>query len=57
MTASAVPILTTHTQPASMVMYARARTPQDMDGTLTLIFGISETSGDINTIILPFVYL
>ena len=29
----------------------------DMDGTLTLIFGKSETSGDINTIISPFVYL
>ena len=28
-----------------------------MDGWLTLIFGKSETSGDINTIISPFVYL
>ena len=28
-----------------------------MDGTLTLIFCKSETSEDINTIILPFVYL
>jgi hypothetical protein len=34
-----------------------ARTPQDMDGTLTLIFGKSETSEDINTIISPIVYL
>ena len=38
-------------------LYSYSRTPQDMEGTLTLIFGKSETSGDINTIISPFVYL
>ena len=38
------------------IAYNYSRMPIDMDGTLTLIFGKSETSGGIKAIILPFVY-
>ena len=38
-------------------LWDKARTPQNMDRTLALIFDKSETSEDINTIISPFVYL